>query len=78
LILKMRMTSKKVTVLLSVDARGFVEHVKFSQQMITATVSRCSQDGATVAKAQEISRVFKDASSLVQSIAEKVGANPQK
>jgi hypothetical protein len=46
--------------------------------MTNLTVGRCSQDGATVAKAKEISRIYKDAGSLVQSIVEKVGASPQK
>lgn len=36
--------------LLSVEAWGFIEQLKSRQQMLNSTVSKCSQDGATVAK----------------------------
>jgi hypothetical protein len=41
-----------------------------------ATKNSCSQDGATVAKIQEISSAYNDAGALVGSIIKKIGAKP--
>jgi hypothetical protein len=45
---------------------------------LTLTSAGCSQDGATVAKGQEISRLYGDAAALVQSMIEKIGAGAPK
>lgn len=67
-----------VTNLLSVEAPAFLERLKFHQQMLNSTLIKCSEDGATVAKGREISRMYSDAASLVQSTVEKIGASLQK
>ena len=67
-----------VIAFLRLQASGFLEQLKLHQHMLTQTmtVSKCSQDGATVAKSQEIRRIYTDAGSLVQSIIKKIGAGP--
>jgi hypothetical protein len=62
--------------LLSIEARSFLQGMKFQRQMLDATKGYCSQDGATVAKIQEISRIHNDADSLVAMIVKKIGAKP--
>jgi hypothetical protein len=68
-----------VTALLSNDASGFLELLNYHKQTLDLTVrsGKCSRDGATVAKGQEISRIYSDAGSLVQSIVDRIGASPQ-
>jgi hypothetical protein len=63
---------------LSTQVEGFPEQMKYYRQMLDQIVSesRCSQDGATVAKAQEISRIYSVAVSLVQSVAKKIAPRP--
>jgi hypothetical protein len=48
-----------VICVLSNEAQGFIEQTKFYRQMLGSTTVRCSQDGATVAKGQEIVRIYK-------------------
>ena len=69
-----------VTRLVSVEAWAFLEQLKSHQRILNLTVSdrKCSQDGATIAKGQEISRIYDDAGSLVQSIVKKIDASQQK
>ena len=69
-----------VSAVLSVEAPAFLEQLKSHQQMLdlTLTSAGCSQDGATVAKGQEISRLYGDAAALVQSMNEKIGAGAPK
>jgi hypothetical protein len=45
---------------------------------LTLTNAGCSQDGATVAKGQEISLLYRDAAALVQSMIEKISAGAPK
>jgi hypothetical protein len=45
---------------------------------LTLTDAGCSQDGATVAKGQEISRLYGDAAVLVESVIEKIDAGAPK
>jgi hypothetical protein len=65
-----------VSAVLSVEAPALLEQLKSHQQMLDLTLTNagCSQDGATVAKGQEISRLYGDAAALVQSTIEKIGA----
>jgi hypothetical protein len=63
---------------LSLQAEGFLEVMKDYRTMLDATMSRCSQDGATIAKGKEISRIWSDAASLVQSVAQKIAPRPLK
>jgi hypothetical protein len=65
-----------VIALLLVNASGFLKQLEFHRRTINLTAARCSQDGATVAKSQEILRIYTDAASLVQSIIKKIDANP--
>jgi hypothetical protein len=59
---------------LSADVWSFLGQLKFHQQILSSTVTgKCSQDSATLAKGQEISRIYSDAGSLVQSVVKKVG-----
>jgi hypothetical protein len=69
-----------VSAVLSVEVPAFLEQLKSHQQMLdlTLTSAGCSQDGATVAKGQEISRLYGDAAALVQSMIEKIGAGAPK
>ena len=60
--------------MLTIDARGFLANQENYRTMLNSTLSKCSQDGATVAKGQEILRIYSDAASLVQSIVKKIGA----
>lgn len=62
--------------ILRIDAPAFLEGMIFHRQILDATKMRCSQDGATVAKIQEISRAYNDADALVQTIIKKIGAKP--
>jgi hypothetical protein len=58
---------------LSADVWSFLGQLKFHQQILSSTVTgKCSQDGATLVKGQEISRIYSDAGSLVQSVVKKV------
>jgi hypothetical protein len=59
--------------LLSVEASGFLMQLEFHRHTMNLTVVRCSQDGATVAKSQEILRIYGDAALLVQSLIKKLG-----
>jgi hypothetical protein len=61
---------------LRIEASGFLKRMKFQRQMLDATKGYCSQDGATVAKIQEISRIYNDADALVETIVKKIGAKP--
>ena len=65
-----------VSAVISVEAPAFLEQLKSHQLMLdlTLTSDGCSQDSATVAKGQEISRIYGDAAALVQSVIEKIGA----
>jgi hypothetical protein len=45
--------------------------------MIELTAQACSQDGATLAKSQEILRAYNDAGSVVESIVKKIAAPPR-
>jgi hypothetical protein len=69
-----------VSAVLSVEAPAFLEQLKSHHQMLdlTLTSAGCSQDDATVAKGQEISRLYGDAAALVQSMIEKIGAGAPK
>jgi hypothetical protein len=62
---------------LRIQANGFLKQLEFYRRTLKTTVDRCSQDGATVAKSQEILRIYADTASLVQSIIKKIGASPQ-
>ena len=64
--------------LLRIDATGFVKQVEFYRHRLNLTVSKstCSRDGATIAKSQEMLRLYSDAASLVQSIIKKIGPSP--
>src|SRR4029077_11303638 len=64
-----------VIALLKLHASSFLQQLKFHQHTLNLTLrtSKCSQDGATVAKSQEIRRIYTDAGSLVQSILKKIG-----
>jgi hypothetical protein len=66
-----------VTGVLRIDVSGFLTRVKHYQSMLDSTVSKCWQDGATVAKGQEITRIFKEATALVESVATRLGVGPQ-
>jgi Single Cache domain 2 len=57
---------------LSLAAWGFLEQLKYHRLILNSIVSNCAEDQA-VAKSQEISRTWSDASSLVQSIVKKIG-----
>jgi hypothetical protein len=63
---------------LGLNVSGFLSNTPLSTQMIDATTqtSNCSQDGATLAKAQEIKRLFKNAHGLTQILADRIGAKP--
>jgi len=61
---------------LRIEAPGYLEGMKSYRQILNANKNRCSQDGATVAKIQEISRVYNDADALVDTIIKKIGAKP--
>jgi hypothetical protein len=63
---------------LHLEARYFQDQMKISRQMLNSTLGRCSHDGATVAKTQEILRVYSDAASLVESTARKIDADLRK
>jgi hypothetical protein len=69
-----------VSSVLSVEAPAFLEQLKSHQQMLDLILNspRCSQDGATVAKGQEISRLYGDAALLAQSMIEKIGSGAPK
>jgi hypothetical protein len=53
--------------------RVFQKVLKLTDGMLDVTVTKTSDDGATVAKSQEILRSYNDAASRVQSIATKLG-----
>ena len=65
-----------VSAVISIEAPAFLEQLKSHQLMLdlTLTSDGCSQDSATVAKGQKISRIYGDAAALVQSVIEKIGA----
>ena len=65
-----------VIALLSIRAPAFLEQMKIHRQMLDATKAYCSRDGATVAKTQEISRIYNDADALVETIIKKIFAKP--
>ena len=54
----------------------FLEQVKYHRLILNSMMSNCAEDGA-VAKSQEISHTWSDATSLVQSIVKKIGAGPR-
>jgi hypothetical protein len=60
------------------DVSAFLAEVKDYQTMLNATVRICSQDGATIAKAQEIRRLFKEATALVEAAAKRLGVSALK
>jgi hypothetical protein len=60
--------------LLRNEALTFLKSLKFYRQMLSSTTRKCYQDGATVAKSQELSRLYDDADTFVQSIVKKIGA----
>ena len=60
--------------LLSLSAGGFLEQLKDYRRMLNSTLEGCSQDGATVAKSQEILRIYSEGAALVQSLIKKIGA----
>jgi hypothetical protein len=67
-----------VILVLKIHATYFMENLKLFQVALDATLAKCSQDGATVAKGQEISRIYRDAGSLIQSVViAKIGALPK-
>jgi hypothetical protein len=53
----------------------FLEQVKYHRLILNGMMSNCAEDEA-VAKSQEISRTWSDATSLVQSVIKKIGAGP--
>jgi hypothetical protein len=61
---------------LRLNVSGFLTNTALSTEMIDTTTQTCSQDGATLAKAQEIERVFKDAHALTQTLADRIGTKP--
>jgi hypothetical protein len=65
-----------VIAVLRLHASGFLDQLKFHQHVLNLTVRTCSEDGATVAKSQEIRRIYTDAGSLVESIIKKIGVGP--
>ena len=65
-----------VIALLNIVAPVFLEDMKALRQILNANKNRCSQDGATVAKIQEISRIYNEADALVATIVKKIGAKP--
>ena len=58
--------------LLSNRATGFLEQLKYHQQTLEITATKCSSDGATVAKSQEIQRAYTEAGTLVRSVLAKL------
>ena len=60
---------------LSLASWRFLEQVKYHRLILNSMMSNCAEDGA-VAKSQEISHTWSDATSLVQSIVKKIGAGP--
>jgi hypothetical protein len=58
------------------DASYLLAQLEFYRRRTNLTVVKCSQEGATVAKSQEILRTYTDAASLMQSIIKKIGAIP--
>jgi hypothetical protein len=60
---------------LSIKLSGFLTNVPLWLRMIdiTAQTSKCSQDGATLAKTPEIKRAFADVQRLVQSFSDRIG-----
>ena len=58
------------------NAGGFVDQLGPHRQMLESTQLRCADDGATIAKGQEISRVYKDAEAAVRLIIQKVDFIP--
>lgn len=67
-----------VTRILGSDVSAFLASVKDYRTMLNATVSDCSQDGATLAKAQEITRLFSEANALVEAVAKRLGVSATK
>jgi hypothetical protein len=69
----------KVLDLLNIVASGFVAGVKFERQKVDFVVAKsaCSQDGATIAKSQEMLRFYGEAALLVQSIIKRIAAYSQ-
>jgi hypothetical protein len=51
----------------------FLEQVKYHRLILSGMMSNCAEDEA-VAKSQEISRSWSDATSLIQSLVKKIGA----
>ncbi|WP_316233341.1 hypothetical protein [Bradyrhizobium sp. SZCCHNPS2010] len=66
-----------VTGVLRIDVTGFLNSTSISLRMIDLTTqhSGCSQDGATLAIAQEMKRTFKDAHALAQTFSDRVFPN---
>jgi hypothetical protein len=61
---------------LSLASRRFLEQLKYHRLILNMVMSSCAEKDA-MAKSQEVSQTWSDAASLVQSIAKKIGANPQ-
>jgi hypothetical protein len=61
---------------LSLASRRFLEQLKYHRLILNMVMSSCAEKEA-MAKSQEVSQTWSDAASLVQSIAKKIGANPQ-
>jgi hypothetical protein len=61
---------------LSLASRRFLEQLKYHRLILNMVMSSCAEKDA-MAKSQEVSQTWSDAVSLVQSIAKKIGANPQ-
>lgn len=58
---------------IGLDVKGFLAGAGPSIAMINNTTMKCSQDGATIAKSQEIQRVFNEAIGVVKVLAERLG-----
>lgn len=66
-----------VTNLLGTHVSTFLANVKEYRTLLGSTAIKCSQDGATVAKGQEITHLLNDATALVQSAAMRMGVTPR-
>jgi hypothetical protein len=66
---------KLATDVLRVDLSGFLANTQPSLGMLEATTQtpKCAQDGATLAKASEIKRLFADATNMAQTLANRIG-----
>jgi hypothetical protein len=64
--------STQVLAVLKVDATDFLNHENISRREINSVASYCSSSNVVVAKAQEILRLYDEATSVVRSMMKKV------